>query len=150
MNDKADRIQRVQHLAETEERKFCRAMGEAQRLLGDNEKRLQELQEYRREYASRRPNGVKGTISSVQWADYQNFLHRLDEAVRAQQELVMNSKQNRDAHRKRWMLKRQKMESLQKVVDRYRTDAVREDERQEQKVQDDLPARAHLFSRATR
>ncbi|MEQ8206728.1 MAG: flagellar export protein FliJ [Woeseia sp.] len=150
MKDKADRIQRVQHLAETEERNFCRAMGEAQRLFGDNEKRLQELQEYRREYANRRPNGGNGTISSVQWTDYQNFLQRLDEAVRAQQELVLNSKQNRDAHRKRWMLKRQKMESLQRVVDRYRTDAVREGERQEQKVQDDLPTRAHLFSRTSR
>ena len=146
MKRRSDRIQRVQQLAETEERNFCRAMSDAQRIVNDHERRLRELQDYRSEYADRRPGGGNGTVSSVQWTDYQNFLQRLDDAVHAQDRLVESSRQNRDVHRQRWMVKRQKMESLQKVVDRYRSDALRDDERKEQKVLDDLPVRAHLFS----
>ena len=148
MKHRTDRIQRVQQLAETEERNYCRAMGEAQRIASEHEQRLRELQNYRQEYAGRRPHGGNGTISGVQWTDYQNFLQRLDDAVRAQLQLVESSKRNRDTHRQRWMIKRQKMESLQRVVDRYRSDAVREGERKEQKTLDDLPLRAQLFSRS--
>lgn len=148
MKQRTDRIQRVQQLAETEERNCCRAMGEAQRIASDHEQRLRELQNYRREYASRRPRGGNGTISGVQWTDYQNFLQRLDEAVRAQRQLVESSTKNRDTHRRRWMVKRQKMESLQRVADRYRSDALRDAERKEQKTLDDLPAQTRLFSRS--
>ncbi len=147
MAKRSDRIQRVHGIAENEERDYCRAMGDAQRALDEQQQRLTELHQYRDEYAARQPKGMRGSVSSVQWADYQNFLRRLDDAVHAQSQLVDDGKQNRDAHRQRWMIKRQKMESLQRVVERYRSDEVRADEREQQKVQDDLPTRTELFAR---
>lgn len=147
MKKRSDRIQRVQDIAENEERGYSRALGEAQRQLDEQQKRLQELRQYRSEYASRQPRGKGGAISSVQWADYQNFLRRLDDAVHAQAQLVADGKRNRDAHRQRWMKKRQKTESLQRVVDRYRSDELRADERAEQKIQDDLPLQPNQFAR---
>lgn len=147
MAKRSDRMQRVQGIAENEERKYCRAMGDAQRTLDEQQQRLADLRQYRDEYAARQPKAVSGAVSSVQWADFQNFLRRLDDAVHAQSQLVDGGKQNRDLHRQRWMIKRQKMESLQRVVDRYRSDEIRADEREQQKVQDDLPTRVELFAR---
>lgn len=145
MKNRADRMQRVHNIAENEEREHCRAMGDAQRTLDEHQQRLHELRQYRTEYASRQPAG--GSISSARWADYQNFLSRLDEAVDAQSQLVRQVQQNRDAHKQRWMAKRQKMESLQRVVERYRSDETRARERQQQKIMDDLPRSAGAFRR---
>lgn len=148
MNKRSDRLKRVQSIAESEERDYCRAMGEAQRTLNEHLKQLEELRRYRLEYASQRNPGKSGrSISSTQYADFQNFLSRLDDAVHAQVEAVRTTQQNRDAHRARWMVKRQKMESLKRVVERHKADELQHDERLQQKVQDDMPRKADPFRR---
>lgn len=145
MKKKSTRIKRVHGLAESEEKSSCRAMGEAQRQLDDQLQRLNELQAYRHEYSSRRPKN--GVVNSAQWADYQNFLGRLDDAVHAQAELVAEGERNRDVHRSHWQQKRVKMKSLERVVDRYRDDEHREAERESQRRQDDLQLVPRPFNR---
>lgn len=146
MVKRSERLKRVHTLAETEERDYCRAMAEAQRSLDAHVARLDELRAYRREYATRQADGHSGdTISSARYADYQNFLQRLDEAVHAQSELVRTTQQNRDAHRERWVVKRRRSESLQRVVERCTADELRHRERTQQKVQDDLTLPDHPF-----
>ncbi|MBT8085369.1 MAG: flagellar export protein FliJ [Woeseia sp.] len=141
MAKKSDRLKRVQSIAESEEQTYCRAMGEAQRALNEHQRQLEELKSYRKDYALKRNPGKAGTtISSAQYSDYQSFLQRLDDAVHAQSETVRTTAENRDAHRARWMVKRQKMESLKRVVDRYQLDETQELERLEQKLQDELPS----------
>ena len=144
MKRRSDRLERVRTLAATEERDYCRAMGDAQRSLDAHEARLEELLSYRREYAARRGHGAGRTVSSAQYADYCNFLQRLDDAVHAQNEVVRSNRQNRDAHRERWIQKRRKSESLQRVVERARDDETRADAR---KQPHDLPRPADPFGR---
>lgn len=145
MKKKSARMQRVHGLAASEEKSSCRAMGEAQRLLDEQLQRLNELQAYRHEYSSRRP--TNGIVNSAQWADYQNFLSRLDDAVHAQAQLVAEGERNRDAHRAQWQGKRMKMNSLQRVVERCRDDEQREAQRESQRRQDELPAPPGPFDR---
>jgi flagellar export protein FliJ len=78
-------------------------------------------------------------MSSAHLKDYHDFLHRLDTAVKAQQQLVRDSEKNLEAHRKRWIAKRQRLESLQRVLDRYQEEDQLHDARMEQKRLDDLP-----------
>ena len=69
---------------------------------------------------------------------YQNFLQRLDKAVVSQQQIIRDCEQNLEAHRKRWMVKRQRLESLERVLEKCRNrDAVYE-ARLEQRQMDDL------------
>jgi len=143
---KSHRLGRVRDLAETEEREHCRTMGAAQQALDAHERRLEELETYRREYAARGAAAGEGaSLSSARYADYQNFLKRLDDAVRAQSQVVMTNRQNRDAHRDRWLAKRRRAESLGRVVDRYLADEARADDRRLQKSLDDLPSRPGPF-----
>jgi flagellar FliJ protein len=145
MKKKSERLGRVQRLVTTQEQQYCRAMGNAQRTLEQHQQRLDELKAYREDYAGRRPPG--GVVSSAQWADYQHFLQRLDTAVQSQTQVVMDGRQSRDVHRQRWMVKRQKVESLQRIVDRFRDSESRHNERLGQKAQDDLPAMDDPFRR---
>lgn len=78
-------------------------------------------------------------MSSAHLKDYHDFLHRLDTAVKAQQQLVRDCEQNLETHRKRWIAKRQRLESLRRVLDRYQEEDNLHDARMEQKRLDDLP-----------
>lgn len=136
MSKRSDRMKRIASLAETEERKVCEEMGRVQQTLEKERERLKELEDYRRNYEQ--GLDTSGSVSPVRWQDYQNFLSRLDLAVEAQKQQVLTGQETRDAHRRRWMVKRQKLESLQRIVDRFRNAEDLATERREQKVSDDL------------
>lgn len=131
-------------VAETEEKRECREMSQSRSLLDAEVARLDELKAYRKTYtASKESTGA--TVNPLHWQDYQKFLRRLDEAVALQKRHVSASQKKCDAHRQRWLLKRQKLISLEKVVERYKKTEREADERRQQKIVDDSPARNGLF-----
>ncbi len=137
MRNRTKKIGKVASLAAAEERRFGEQAGRSQRQLNEQLDRLGELNAFRHNYAQQNAGATQ--VSSAHLKDYQNFLHRLDTAVRAQQQIVRDCEQNLATHRQRWMVKRQKLESLERVLARYQAeDAARED-KLEQKRLDDLP-----------
>jgi flagellar FliJ protein len=112
-------------------------MGESQRELDSALVRLDELSAYRNEYSARQVPG--SSVSAARWHDYQAFLSRLDQAVSAQRQLILDAEQNVDAHRRRWIAKRQRRESLQRVLERYRREERIDVDRRLQQRLDDLP-----------
>lgn len=137
-------MKKVFDLARTEERKACEAMGRVQKTLDSEISRLNELESYRQRYAKQ----FKGnqTISPARWQDYQNFLKRIDQAVDAQKVQVMSGRETRDRHRRHWLVRRQKLESLERVVDRFQKAEHVEAERRMQKNLDDLTATSRYSS----
>jgi flagellar FliJ protein len=125
-------------LAETDAKQQCRAMGQSQRSLDDEIKRLEELKAYRLSYGMQ---CREGRFNSSQLKDYQSFLKRLDQAVSIQTRVVMEGRQKRDAHRSRWMTRQRKAESLERAVDRLQRRDTDVDERREQKEADELSVR---------
>ena len=105
--------------------------------------KLGELNAYRQNYADL-TRSMKGS-AAAHWKDYQSFMQRLDEAVKAQQQIVRDSEQNLDRHRRRWLVKRQRLESLQRVLDSYRNEEAVRAERHAQRLLDDLPRRDRAF-----
>ena len=133
---KSQRIEKVRAIAKSEEQLVCRDMGESQRKLDDEIGRLEELKAYRLGYETRRAK--TGSIPAAQWQDYQRFLQRLDAAVTAQTQVVLDGRQMLDMHRRRWMSKRQRLESLGRVVERFSDEESAEEERRTQKLMDEL------------
>lgn len=138
MKKRSVRISKIVAIAQSEERRVSIEMGHAQRSLNAEIDRLRELENYRESYSA--GFTMDGEVSATRWQDYQNFLQRIDDAVQQQKDVVLTGRQNRDAHRRHWMKKRQRVESLERVVDRFRDDEHRADERTQQKIQDDLSA----------
>ena len=95
------RLGKLAELARTEERRVCEELGRAQRQLDENIRRLDELENYRRDYSGRFGNTAQ--VSPARWQDYQHFLHRIDNAVVEQQAQIEAGRQARDAHRRRWL-----------------------------------------------
>ncbi len=140
---RAERLQRVFRLSETEEQAECRNLGAAQRRLDEETAKLEELKAYRRSYGD--PRNRPPTIGSLQWQDYQRFLDRLDEAIAVQARVVQDGCSRRNLHRRRWLAKRRQAESLERVVTRVRDEEAAAQERELQKLSDDLPRAESLF-----
>lgn len=144
MKKRSLKIRKVVALEAAAEQRFGAATGRSRQQLQEYVARLGELNAYRQSYSSR--SRSLQNVSSAHWKDYQGFLQRLDQAVLSQQQLVHNAEQNLEVHRRRWLAKRQRLESLQRVLDRYLAEEKQFDERREQRVQDDLPASGNPYA----
>jgi len=138
MKKRSQKINKVLALEAAAERRFGAATGRSRQELQEHVARLGELSAYRQSYSSH--SRSLQDVNSAHWKDYQSFLQRLDQAVQSQRQLVLDSEQNLEIHRRRWLAKRQRIDSLQRVVDRYQAEEKQFEERREQRVQDDLPA----------
>jgi len=137
------KLKKIVSLAEAEERSLAAMTGRSQKKLNEQQQKLGELNAFRESYATRARSS--GGQSSAHWKDYQNFLSRLDRAVRAQQQVVAECEKNLDVHRRRWQEKRQRVESLERVQGRYLEQERVHADRLEQRTQDDLPAAPTLY-----
>lgn len=142
---RSERMKIVQSVAAHEEQLECRVMGESQKKLEDEMERLEELKAYRQTYAAKEK--LKKGLSALQWQDYHKFLNRVDQAVAAQEQVVHDGKSQRDAHKKRWMMKRQRLESLTRIIDRYQIAEFRESDRALRKLQDSQPIRPDPYDK---
>jgi flagellar FliJ protein len=133
------KIGKVVSLTKSEERRYGVQTGRSQHYLSEQIDKLGELQAYRQAYTTRAPAGGRVHIAHLQ--DYQNFLQRLDRAVQSQQQIVRDGERNLAAHRQRWLAKRQRLESLQRVLSRYRVQDRICADRLEQKRLDDVPSK---------
>ena len=130
------RLRRLVDIAAADERRAGLAVG---KLIAEQKKQqtqLGELNAYRLAYADK-SRGISDS-QSAHWKDYQDFLGRLDTAVHAQQQIVRDAEQGIAAARQRWIAKRQRLDSLNKVYERARLDEDRKRDRSEQKRLDDL------------
>ncbi len=137
MKRRTQKIGKIASLAAAEERRFGQQAGRSQQQLNEQLQRLGELNAFRHNYAKK--NAGAAQVTSAHLKDYQSFLHRLDTAVRAQQQIVRDCEQNLATHRQRWMVKRQKLESLERVLSKYQAEDQAREEKLEQKLLDDLP-----------
>ncbi len=137
MKSRSRKIGKVASVAAAEERRYGQIAGQSQRYLDEQLQRLGELNAYRHSYAGSADAG--SAVNSAHWKDYQNFLSRLDAAVDAQQQIVRNSEQTALTHRQHWLAKRQRVESLERVLEKYRLEDSATAARLEQKTLDDLP-----------
>lgn len=137
MKSRTRKISKVASLAAAEERRFGEEAGRSQRQLNEQLERLGELNAFRHNYASKNAGATQ--VNSAHLKDYHDFLNRLDVAVKAQQQIVRDYEQNLATHRQRWMVKRQKLESLERVLARYQAEDNAHQDKLEQKLLDDLP-----------
>lgn len=137
MKNRSRKIGKIASVAAAEERRLGQMAGRSRQHLEEQLDQLGELNAFRHNYAKKSTTALN--VSSAHWQDYQSFLHRLDTAVRAQQQIVRDSERMLETHRQRWIAKRQRLESLERVLEKYQTEELVQEARQEQKQLDELP-----------
>ncbi len=136
MSKRSKKIGKIVQLATSEERRHGEQAGRSQQQYNEQMRMLDELHTFRRGYQKK--NLVSSGVAAVHLQDYQSFLRRMDRAVLSQQQIVRESERNLEAHRQRWMVKRQKLESLERVLENCRQQDAAYAAKLEQKQLDEL------------
>ena len=146
MKMRSKKLDRIVALASSEERSWGERAGKSRMQLEEQLARLGELNAFRAEYQKKSRQG--GQFSSAHVKVYQQFLQRLDAAVSSQQQIIRDSEQAYEVLRRQWMAKRQRLESLERVLEKYRNNEAAFAERLEQKALDELKNKGDQFSAA--
>ncbi|EXI84487.1 MAG: Flagellar FliJ protein [Candidatus Accumulibacter sp. BA-94] len=107
----------------------------------DARKTLAMLLQYRDEYTTRFRQAVQDGLDQPEWRNYQQFLDRLDEAVRQQEQTAKLKAAHTAAGQAEWQRQRSRLNAFDTLSERHRTGEARRELRHEQKLQDEFAAR---------
>ena len=138
---RAARLAPVVDMAEKAEKTAVQRMGYFQGQVKVAGSKLADLNAFRLDYSEqwivRGSTGVSG-----QWLlGFQGFLAQLDTAVDQQRQSLVWHQNNLDKARDEWQKAFAKVEGLRKLVQRYREEAQRLEDKREQKLLDELSQR---------
>ena len=114
------------------------------RLIGiekDAKAKLEMLQQYRDEYATRFRESAQNGLSQREWHNFQQFLNRLDEAIDSQRKTVTAQIKNTAAGQTQWQQQRKKLKAFDTLSERHFANETAREMKKEQKVQDEFAAR---------
>ena len=129
---RAKRIAPVQNLVEDAERRLAMSVAGFETRVKEAETKLQELQRYRLEYQQQFSQRAGRGMGATDLRDYQAFLARLDDALRQQQIVLQRMQADRDVERQKWQKAAIKAKALDHVVDKWRAEERRVQDRREQ------------------
>lgn len=120
MVKKSVRMASVVKIAESDEQKAARALGECQQQLEMCHQRLEQLQDYRSEYLSVFNEKAGGGISITQMQRFRAFISQLDNGIEEQQRVIGGVQLEVEQKRQEWFGKRTKTKAMDKVVEQHR------------------------------
>jgi flagellar FliJ protein len=109
----------------------------------DARARLTLLCQYREEYAQRFREAQMAGLTLSAWRNYQEFLGKIDEAIRQQGAQVENSAQNTAAGQEHWRQQHTRMKAIDTLALRHQRAENKKALRQEQKQTDEYGLRRH-------
>ena len=115
----------------------------AQLIAAENDARnkLELLQQYRGEYASRFQQAASNGIRPAEWRNFQDFLARIDEAIEQQTRTLSLQQTRTAAGQAQWKEQRVKLKALDTLSQRHQASENAREARQEQKLLDEFSAR---------
>lgn len=139
--NKSQRLKPVTEIANANERDAARHMGQQQNVLQQHKDKLDELINYRSEYVEKMVTAGSAGIGAGQMQDYTRFIRRLDEAIIFQRGQIELANRQLEVKQREWQATHTRSEALNKVVDRYRTAEIREQDKREQNENDERAQR---------
>ena len=134
-------MQPVQRVAQGREQDAMHKLGQSQQYLDDQLARLEELRSYRDQYSRDFATSGGTGLDAGRLRDFRTFLGRLGEAIRQQEALVDRYRKQHEKNREHWVASRSHSQAIDKVVDRYRDQEQRQQDRREQQESDERSQR---------
>ena len=138
------RLVPLNELAGNAERSQAMNMAEAERRLAEAEKRLEDLVRYRLEYEQSFVVRASGGVEVQRLREHQVFIARLGEAARAQQQVILQLRNESDSARLHWREAATHKKVVGKVIERAQDEERRELDRRTQNEVDERAARTRV------
>jgi flagellar protein FliJ len=134
-------------LAVTETDEAAKRLGQAIRAGEEAEKKLALLLQYRDDYAARFQANLTTGLTAQGYRNFQLFLEKLDSAISGQQQVVATAGIRIEKERGAWQAGERKRMSFNTLATRAEKDALRNENRRDQKATDEQAARLALYKR---
>lgn len=110
----------------------------------DAKGRLTLLEGYRDEYAAKFRETAERGLTVQQWANFQEFASRIDQAIAQQAGIVNATSQRTSDGQKHWRDQNQRVKAFDTLAQKHETDQRYQEGKREQKLTDELAARRHF------
>lgn len=141
MNKRAQRLLPVIDMAQTAEQEAAAKLRQYQAALQQAQQQLQNLEHYRDDYQQQWIDKGQTGVSGQWLMNYQRFLSQLEVAIEQQQKSLAWHENNVRSSQTLWQQAYARLEGLRKLVQRYRAEAQKAADKQEQKLLDEMAQR---------
>lgn len=136
-------LQNLLDLTQARTETATRNLGQAFSREQAEDQKLQMLIEYRRDYQASFQQTMRSGVSPAGWRNYQEFMNRLDLAVKQQLEVVTHWQRQTLTSRNAWEIEQRRLKSYDTLHERHHQAESRRENRAEQKEHDEYSATAH-------
>ena len=137
------RLKVVQELAQQQSDTAASRLGALNTEVAKAEAKLNTLLDYREEYRQRFRNSIHRDVHSAGWKNFQQFLEKLDEAIEQQRAIVLGCQQAVHRGQREWQAKQKQVKAYDTLEQRHQNAQADQLKRLDQRLMDDLAARAH-------
>lgn len=134
---RSQRLQRVADIAGKHTDEAANAMAERLRGLEGAKRQLEELKQFRRDYALQPGSPSGAGLSVAELLNRQQFIARIDQAILQQQREIERHTRNLAKARANWIESRSRSAALDTVTQRHRDEERASEERSEQAAIDE-------------
>ena len=134
---RSKRMQPVAQHADQKEQEAVRLFVDAQRAVEAAEQQLQQLFGYQQEYSQKLTDTDSASMSPHLLRDYQSFIAKLRLSIEQIHIDIENKKQFCEIQKQAWLKCRSRSHALNSVVEKYKLEEFKQQEKYEQKEQDE-------------
>jgi flagellar FliJ protein len=138
---RSSRLATLLKIEEAKEREEARAFAELKRLLNEKLAKLTELEAYLREYHQRFADLTRNGTQAGQLRSSYDFICQLSSGISQQQIAVSESELDMEESRRRWMEAKQRVDILQKTIDKMVAEEGEKERKMEQSITDEAAQR---------
>jgi len=128
-------------LAQRDSDDAAKRLGAALKSVEEAEQKLQMLLGYRQDYADRLDQAQMNGITPFAYANFVAFVGKLDNAINGQQEVLKHAKYKSELEKAAWQESERKRLSYRTLNDRAAAEALKIENKRDQKMMDDHAAR---------
>lgn len=125
----------------------AKRLGKAMKAVEDAEQKLALLNQYRDDYMTRFQHSLSTGLSAMAYANYQQFIGKLDQAVTSQQLVIRDAKLAVEREREAWQACERKRMSYGTLAERADKAQQAKENKRDQKQMDEHAARRLLHKR---
>lgn len=134
-------------LAQRDSDAAAKRLGAALKAVEEAEQKLQMLLGYRDDYANRLDQAQMAGITPFAYANFVAFVGKLDNAINGQKEVVKHAKYKSDVEKTTWQESERKRLSYRTLTERAAAEALKIENKRDQKMMDDHAARTARHQR---
>jgi flagellar FliJ protein len=138
---RSERMAPVQRVLGKTEQQRARDLADSRTRLAEAESKLQDLEQYRRDYQQTFQQRASAGQPVMQLRDFQVFLARLDQAIQQQKQIVEAGRGDVAGQTTRWQSAARQVKAVDSVVGRWQGEERREQDRRDQKETDERAQR---------